>query len=118
TFGADAVAIWYGDDLEDVRAGAELFTFTEAIDQDGPRAADAWSYEAISHPEYDDAAFYLHDVGVVDDVVQAEGTAFETYGRLPEEGYWDGQVATRKRARDSYTTVGYGLQRAVPESNG
>lgn len=118
TSGADAVAIWYGDDLEDVREAREFVTFAEAIDQDSPLDADAWSYDAISHPEYDDAAFYLHDVGVVDDIVLAEGTSFATYGTLPEQGFWDEQLATRKQDRESYTTVGYGLQWAAPPSRG
>ncbi len=118
TDGADAVAIWYGDDLEDVRAARGFVTFAEAIDQDDPLDADAWSHTAISRPDYDGAAFYLHDVGVVDDVVLAAGTSFTTYGALPEQNYWDEQLATRKKARDSYTTVGYGLQWATPPNNG
>ena len=118
TYGADAVAIWYGDDLEDVRLAREFVVFEDAINQDSALDADAWSYDAISHPEYDDAAFYLNDVGVVDNVVLAEGTSFATYGELPEQGYWDEQIALNKKDRDSYTTVGYGLQWAAPPSNG
>jgi hypothetical protein len=118
TYGADAVAIWYGDDLEDVRSDRGFITFGDAIDQDSPLDADAWSYDAISHPEYDDAAFFLHDVGVVDNIVLAEGTSFTAYGELPEQNYWDEQLATSRRDRDSYTTVGYGLQWSTPDSNG
>jgi len=118
TYGADAVAIWYGDDLEDVRSDRGFITFGDAIDQDSPLDADAWSYDAISHPEYDDAAFFLHDVGVVDNIVLAEGTSFTAYGELPEQNYWDEQLATSRKDRDSYTTVGYGLQWASPDSNG
>lgn len=119
TSGADAVAIWYGDDLEDVRRGGQVGTFAKAIDQDNPLLdADAWSYHAESHPEYDDAAFYLHDVGVVDHIVLADGTSFAAYGALPEQGFWDEQLATRKQDRESYTTVGYGLQWSMPLSNG
>ncbi|WP_377536772.1 trypsin-like serine protease [Ornithinimicrobium tianjinense] len=114
TFGADAVAVWYGDNLQDVRLGREFVTLAGAIDQSSALAADAWSYDAIYHPEYDDAAFYLHDVGVVDQMTLAEGTTFETYGELPELGYWDEQLALTKNARDSYETVGYGLQWAMP----
>lgn len=114
TYGADAVAIWYGDDLQDVRFARDFVTFAEAIDQDSALDAEAWSYDAISHPEYDDSAFYLHDVGVVDNIVLAEGTSFTAYGELPEEGYWDEQIATSNKDRDSYTTVGYGLQASTP----
>ena len=118
TYGADAVAIWYGDDLENVRSARGFITFGDAIDQDSALDADAWSYDAISHPKYDDAAFFLHDVGVVDNIVLAEGTSFTTYGELPEQNYWDEQLATSRRDRDSYTTVGYGLQWSTPDSNG
>jgi hypothetical protein len=115
TYGADAVAIWYADDLQDVRFAGEFVVFEDAIDQTNDLAADAWSYDAISHPEYDDSAFYLHDVGVVDDMILAAGTDFEQFGALPEMNYWDEQIALRKRQRDSYETVGYGLQWSTPD---
>lgn len=47
---------------------------------------------------------------MVDNMVPAEGTSFDTYGELPAQGYWDEQIATRNKDRDSYTTVGHGLQ--------
>ena len=118
TSGADAVAVWYADDLQDVRFAREFIVFADAIDQDNELAADAWSYDALTHPDYTDEAFYLHDVGIVDQMILAEGTTFEEVGALPELNYWDGQLATRKKDRDSYTTVGYGLQWAMPLSNG
>jgi hypothetical protein len=118
THGADAVAVWYGDDLQDVRFAREFAVFAGAIDQDSELAADAWSYKALTHPDYTDEAFFLHDVGIVDEMIVAEGTTFESYGTLPDGNYWDAQLATRKKDRDSYTTVGYGLQWAMPFSNG
>jgi hypothetical protein len=69
TYGADAVAIWYGDDLQDVRSAQDFVVFADAIDQNSALDADAWSYDALTHPDYDDAAFYLNDVGVVDNIV-------------------------------------------------
>lgn len=114
TSGAEAVAIWYGDDLQDVRFGREFVLFDEAIDQDSALDADAWSTVAMTHPDYTDDAFYLHDVGLVDEVQLADGVSFDTYGELPEQGYWDTQLDTRVKDRDSYTTVGYGQQWAVP----
>lgn len=104
TFGADAVAIWFGEDLTD----ADAVGYPEFSEADATGIPYA-------HPEYDDAAFFLHDVGVVQ---LHEAVDLETYGELPELGYWDVQLDTRKKDRDSYTTVGYGLQWAVPESNG
>lgn len=104
TYGADAVAIWFGEDLRDAAAvGYPVFSQADATGT------------PYAHPDYDDAAFYLHDVGVVqlDDPIE-----FDTYGELPELGYWDEQIDTRKRDRDTYTTVGYGLQWSMPLSNG
>ncbi|QOR70094.1 trypsin-like serine protease [Ruania alkalisoli] len=102
TFGADAVAIWFADDLQ----GDER---PDIFDLD---AADATG-TPYSHPEYDDAAFYLHDVGVVE---LDEPVAFDSYGQLPEQGYWDDQLATKKKDRDSFDVVGYGLQRSLPDN--
>ena len=51
---------------------------------------------------------------MVDNVILAEGTSFEQYGTLPTEGYWDGQLAARKKDRDSFESVGYGLQWSTP----
>jgi hypothetical protein len=114
TYGADAVAIWFDEDLEPVRQGDEVRNFEDAISADNPNRADAYSYGAISHPDYDDNAFYLHDVGVVDEMIWLSEPLTE-FGALPELGYWDEQIATRKKDRDTYETVGYGLQWASPD---
>lgn len=119
-YGAEAAAIWYGDDLRDVAAAGEFRLFTDAIDQDSPLDADAWSTTVIAHPDYDDAddTFALNDAGIVDDMTLADDRTFDEFGALPEAGYWDGQLSTRKKDRDSFTPVGYGLQRGTPPSNG
>ncbi|SED55262.1 S1 family peptidase [Ruania alba] len=104
TFGADAVAIWFDDDLQ----GEER---PDIVDLD---AADATG-TPHSHPEYDDAQFFLHDVGVVE---LDEPVAFDSYGQLPEQGYWDDQLAMQKQHRDSFDVVGYGLQRSLPDQGG
>jgi hypothetical protein len=114
TYGADAVAIWFDENLEPVRQGGEFRSFEDAISEDNPNRADAYSYDAISHPDYDDNAFYLHDVGVVDDVKWLSEPLTQ-FGALPELGYWDEQIAMRKKDRDTYETVGYGLQWASPD---
>ncbi|MFC5043128.1 trypsin-like serine protease [Ornithinimicrobium kibberense] len=118
TSGADAVAIWFDEDLQDERASGQIAVFAEAIDQDDPSDADVWSYDALTRDNYTDAAFYLHDVGIVDGITLADGVSFDKYGALPTLGYWDEQHETRKKDRDSYTTVGYGLQWAAPPSQG
>ncbi|MDO5739777.1 MAG: trypsin-like serine protease [Ornithinimicrobium sp.] len=118
TDGADAVAIWYGDDLRDVQSAREFLSYDQAIDQESPFAADAWSTTVLTHPDFEYESFYLNDVGIVDKITLADGITFTQFGALPEESYWDVQLDTRKKDRDSYTTVGYGLQWAMPPSNG
>ncbi|WP_122263175.1 trypsin-like serine protease [Ornithinimicrobium cerasi] len=104
TFGADAVAIWFGEDLTDAAA----------VGYPDFGSADATG-TPFTNPHYDDAAFYLHDVGVVQLDTPVN---LDEYGELPELNYWQQQIDTRKKDRDSYTTVGYGLQWSMPDSNG
>lgn len=116
TFGADAVAIWFDEDLEPMRASGDFVVFEDAIDAGSSYPADAYSYEVLTHPDYDDGAFYLHDVGVVDDMTwTGEAVTVAEFGELPELGYWDEQIAAKKKDRDTYETVGYGLQWSTPE---
>jgi len=66
-----------------------------------------------THPEYDPAAFYLHDLGavVLDTPVQ-----MTTYGALPELNVLD-KLAKRRGQKDlTFTAVGYGLQKAFPDA--
>lgn len=114
TYGADAVAIWFDDDLEETRSAGQHLDFDVVISGTNDYQADAYSYTATSHPDYNDNAFYLHDVGVVDKAVFT-GDPLMEFGELPEQGYWDGQIAANKKARDSYETVGYGLQWSTPD---
>lgn len=53
-------------------------------------------------------------MGVVDQMILAPDTTFEESGELPTLNYWDGQIAAKKKDRDTYETVGYGLQWATP----
>lgn len=115
---AAAVAIWYGDDLEDMRAAGGFVTYAEATDASNPFQADAWSETVLTHPDFVYATFYLNDVGVVDELTLADDVSFSEFGELPELGYWDEQLDTRKKDRDSYDTVGYGQQWAMPDNNG
>ncbi|HYW52283.1 MAG TPA: trypsin-like serine protease [Gemmatimonadaceae bacterium] len=68
--------------------------------------ATAWH----THPEYTSAAFYLHDVGVIElasPVILPAGS----YGVLPGVNVLD---ALRRGSRTTFTAVGYGLQRINP----
>jgi hypothetical protein len=60
---------------------------------------------AYSHPQYDDAAFFLHDLGVL---VLDEPVEMDEYGQLPTLGLIDQLYKADKKA--TYTPVGYGLE--------
>ena len=62
-----------------------------------------------THPDYDPAAFFLFDLGVV---VLDEPVIMAEYGALPELGVLDGIKGSGKKA--ALTAVGYGLQEINP----
>jgi hypothetical protein len=63
---------------------------------------------AFPHPLYDDRAFFLHDVGVVELDESFDGP----YGSIPTEDYL--QRYAGRRNDHLFEVVGYGLQRAHP----
>ena len=66
-----------------------------------------------SHPLYDEAAFYLYDLGVV---VLDEEVSMPEYGALPELNLLDKLATQRGRQDVTFTAVGYGLQRSFPDA--
>jgi hypothetical protein len=62
-----------------------------------------------THPDYNPAAFFLYDLGVV---VLDEPYELEEYGELPDLGVLDGIKGKDKKA--ALTAVGYGLQEINP----
>ena len=110
TFGAESVEIFLstgpiplGDgfpaDGADPCAGVEGYPCTGDV-----------SGTPYTHPQYDDNAFYLNDLGVV---VVDEPVVLARYGELPEEGRLD---ALQVRRSTTFTAVGYGLQKAFPDA--
>ena len=63
---------------------------------------------AYPHPEYDDAGFFLHDLGVV---VLDEPVELSDYGQLPTIGYLD-QFETQPKNELRFEAVGYGLEKS------
>jgi len=99
TFGADHVEIWFDDDVRD------------AVASNYPNVGDV-SGTPYTHPDYDDAAFYLHDLGVV---VLDEPVEVAEYGQLPELDQLD--AFTKSGKKDAiFTAVGYGLQKSFPDA--
>jgi V8-like Glu-specific endopeptidase len=99
TFGADSVTVWFESDLQ---GRPELgYPFG------GPTSVDG---TPETHPDYDDAAFFLADLGVVilDDAVDRGG-----FGALPTTNRLD---SLKPRASTTFTSVGYGLQEAYPDA--
>jgi V8-like Glu-specific endopeptidase len=90
--------------------------FTESNVQDGnnnypfagPNTIEADSWQA--HPLFTEAAFYLHDVGVIT-LTKAVRLAAGQYGKLPAANQLD---ALQPSSSTVFTAVGYGLQRINP----
>jgi secreted trypsin-like serine protease len=104
TFGATTATVWFEEDLRD--AGALGYPLGGETSYTGT---------AFTHPAYDDAAFYLNDLGMV---VLDEPVVLDEYGALPELGYFDQFFVKRGQNKQLFTAVGYGLQRNMPSGSG
>lgn len=62
-----------------------------------------------THPQYNPDAFYLYDLGVVE---LDEAVTMAQYGALPKLNVLD----TMKKKDVTFTSVGYGLQKAFPDA--
>lgn len=100
TYGATRVEIWFDDDLRDAAAVGY------------PNEGDV-SGTPYTHPQYDDAAFYLYDVGVV---VLDEPVILPEYGTLPTLDQLDALAAKSGKKDVTFTSVGYGLQKSFPDA--
>ena len=98
TYGADGVQLWFDDDVRD--AAAHGYPTTGEV-----------SGTPYAHPQYDDAAFYLYDLGVV---VLDEPVYLDEYGTLPTLDQLDALKTNKKGV--TFTAVGYGLQKSFPDA--
>ena len=101
TFGAARAEIWLDQDVESGRP-ANGYPFTGTV-----------SGVAHTYTEYNDAAFFLADLGVV----VLDGGDFvdlPVYGTLPTAGQLDELATRRGRQNTTFDAVGYGLQRINP----
>lgn len=96
TFGADHVEIWLAHNVEDYRA-----------EYDYPWDGDV-SGTPYTHESYNDAAFYMYDLGVVV-IDRGPKPKLDRYGVLPE---YDQLDSLSQGAQ--FTAVGYGLQESYP----
>jgi hypothetical protein len=99
TFGAAGATIWFDSDVE---SGIPENGYPFDGDVDGT---------PMTHPEYDEAAFFLYDLGVV---LLDEPVYMDEYGTLPELDQLDALKTMRGKQNTTFTAVGYGLQRINP----
>jgi hypothetical protein len=97
---AASATIWFAEDVESTPDFGTPAGYPYEGDVDGT---------TFTHPEYNPAAFYLYDLGVV---VLDEPFEMSVYGELPELGVLDGIKGPKKKA--ALTAVGYGLQEINP----
>lgn len=93
TAGADHVEIWFNSDLRS--------------DRDGYPFVGNVGGTPYTHPDYNPAAFYLADVGVV---VLDEPYSVTEYGTLPQLNQLESLATVRGLQNTTFTAVGYGLQ--------
>jgi V8-like Glu-specific endopeptidase len=102
TYGASRATIWFESD---VQAGIPGNGYPSG----GPTSVDGTPY---THPQYNPAAFFLFDLGVV---VLDESVIKSAYGQLPALNQLD-TLKTRRGKQDvTFTAVGYGLQESFPD---
>ena len=73
-----------------------------------PCTGDATSSAIYTHPQYNSATFFLHDLGIVRLSSSVTGKGF---GALPTLG-----AVSRLGKHGSITSVGYGLQKSFPDA--
>jgi V8-like Glu-specific endopeptidase len=78
----------------------------------GPNSVEAVAW--YTHPLYETAPFFYHDVGVV--ILQEPGVILDEYGTLPTLNQLD-VLKTKRGLQDvTFTSVGYGLQKSFPDA--
>ncbi|MCE7736232.1 MAG: trypsin-like serine protease [Candidatus Heimdallarchaeota archaeon] len=102
---------------DDPYTGLRVFTESdiENGNNDYPVGGGANTIEAVewaAHPEYETAAFYFHDIGIV--ILEEPGLVLDTYGELPDVDGLDILQQKRGSHVTTFTSVGYGLQQVMP----
>lgn len=99
TSGAATVELWFTADLE------------ASLPTNGYPYTGEVAGTPYTHPEYNDAAFFVMDVGVV--VLSAPVNA-AAFGTLPDENSLEVMARARGQQNQAFTAVGYGLQQTNP----
>jgi hypothetical protein len=79
-------------------------------------ASPTWheTESTFTHPDYVDAQFLLHDVGVMK---LSEPIVLPEYGTLPEVNYLDTYYSDKAKKAGLFESVGYGLEGSSPKSS-
>jgi secreted trypsin-like serine protease len=96
THGATRAQVWFGADLTSVSIWS---------------AKGDVAGRTYTHPRYDPRAFYAYDLGLVK---LDRAVRMPAYGRLPGLDALDRWA--RERAKATFTSVGYGVQRSFPDA--
>ncbi len=97
TFGAVAGRAWFASTEAEIRGQGYPFGGSGAIE----------AASIHTSPNYNDAAFFLNDVGVV---ILSTPVSTDTYGVLPSAGQLNSLQTRRGLKNQTFTAVGYGLQ--------
>jgi secreted trypsin-like serine protease len=95
-------------------SGMRVFTESDVEHGDnnypfaGPNAVEAKAWH--SHPQFTEALFFLHDVGVIE-LAKPIKLSASAYGRLPTVNQLD---ALASKSSTTFTAVGYGVQQINP----
>lgn len=101
TYGATGGRVWFDADVRGNPANTYPFAGGAAIE-----------FAAIhTHPQYNDAAFFLHDLGIV---ILSQPVSGVPYAKLVDIGLLDQLATKRGQQVQTFTPVGYGVQEIVP----
>jgi V8-like Glu-specific endopeptidase len=101
TFGAEGGRVWFDAFEADVLAKGYPFGGAGAIE----------FVEVYTSPNYNPNAFFLNDVGVV---ILETPVFLDEYATLPEAGQLNQLKTRRGKQNQTFTAVGYGLQKINP----
>lgn len=102
TDGATGGRVWFEADVRNAAALGYPFGGATSVE-----------FAAIhTHPQFGEASFVFHDVGVV---ILSAPVQRSIYGQLPAEDQLDGLKTQRGRQNTTFTAVGYGLQESFPD---
>jgi secreted trypsin-like serine protease len=100
-------------------SGIRIFTEADVDNGDnnypyaGPNSIEAENWAA--HPDYPDAPFYYHDVGMIE-LAEPYVLPSEDYAQLPDVDSLDQYKTRRGHNPLTFTAVGYGLQASFPDA--